>query len=114
MLSALHKWYITLTGFDPYSPCNSGERCSLTGLKIGRAAFSYGVPLVLRQKRRVDTPVSGHTHSHLPIAAYWSSLRRKLLMAMLYRLRAIVTLGLVGESRLLILAIDSGASPSKP
>ena len=34
-------WYTTLTGFDPYSPFDIGERCSLTGLKVGRAAFLY-------------------------------------------------------------------------
>jgi hypothetical protein len=56
MLSALHWWYITLTGFDPYSPCDSGEKCSLTGLKIGRAAFSYGCTIRASPKKK-----SGYT-----------------------------------------------------
>jgi hypothetical protein len=51
-----------------------------------------------------------HTHSCLPLTAYVSSIRRRLMIAWLYRLQAIVTFGLVGESRLLILAINTGAS----
>ena len=52
-----------LCGFDPHTPL-SGERCSLTGIKIGRAAFSTIIKA--SPKRRVDTPGWAHP---LPVSS---------------------------------------------
>jgi hypothetical protein len=54
------KMIYYLCGFDPQTPL-SGERCSLTGIKIGRAAFSTIINASTKKEEWIHP--FGHTHS---------------------------------------------------